>query len=258
MTDRVGVVPAAGLGERVAPLPCSKELFPVGLDHDAGRSRPRVVSEYLLDGMRRAGATRIYIVLRAGKWDIPAYFGDGQRLGLDLAYLLMRSPGGPPYTSDQAYPFVQDALVAFGFPDIVFQPADALVQLFDRQAATGAHVVLGLFPAPGGYRADAVELDPGGRVLSLHPKPHRVASPLTWILAVWTPGFTRYMHDYLARPGGSEGEITMGHVLRAALGDGLRVDQVTFSGGEYLDIGNPEELAEAMRRAGAASEARQR
>ena len=28
--DIVGVIPAAGRGKRIAPLPCSKELYPVG------------------------------------------------------------------------------------------------------------------------------------------------------------------------------------------------------------------------------------
>lgn len=255
MTDRVGLVPAAGLGERVAPLPCSKELFPVGLHREGGRVTPKVVSQYLLEGMRQAGVTRAYIVLRAGKWDIPAYFGDGARLDLSLAYLLMRSPGGPPYTSNQAYPFVRDALVAFGFPDIVFQPADAFSRLFDRQAATGADVVLGLFPAPDAYKqADAVQLDHIGRVLSVTPKPHTVLAPLTWILAVWTPAFSRYMHEYLSEPGGSESEISMGHVLRAALAGGVSFDQVTFEQGAYLDIGTPEDLVEAVRRAAQAAE----
>jgi glucose-1-phosphate thymidylyltransferase len=85
--------------------------------------------------MRLAGVTRAYIVLREGKWDIPAYLGDGTMLNMHLAYLMMRLPFGAPYTLDQAYPFVQDALVAFGFPDIIFQPDDAFVQLLARQAA---------------------------------------------------------------------------------------------------------------------------
>ena len=73
----VGLVPAAGSGKRIAPLPCSKELFPIGFQLANGKSEPRakVVSQYLLEKFRIAGITTAYIVLRKGKWDIPAYFG---------------------------------------------------------------------------------------------------------------------------------------------------------------------------------------
>ena len=74
----VGFIPAGGQASRIAPLPCSKELFPVGLHTAAeGRGSPaKVVAHYLLEKMRFAGITNAYIVLRPRKWDIPAYFRD--------------------------------------------------------------------------------------------------------------------------------------------------------------------------------------
>jgi len=96
----VGLVPAGGQASRIAPLPCSKELYPIGFrSTDAGHGlQTKVVSHYLLEKMRLAGITKAYIVLRPGKWDIPAYFGDGLFLNMHLAYLMMRSPLGVPYT----------------------------------------------------------------------------------------------------------------------------------------------------------------
>src|SRR6266852_4220551 len=145
----VGLLPAGGQATRIAPLPCSKELYPIGFRHvDGGRSvRPKVVCHYLLEKMRLAGISKTYIVLREGKWDIPAYLGDGTMLDMHLAYLLIRQSPGVLYTLDQAYPFVQDALVAFGFPDIIFRSDDAFLRLLARQTATKADLVLGLFPA---------------------------------------------------------------------------------------------------------------
>ena len=55
----IGLVPAAGRATRIQPLPCSKELLPVGfqatgrLDDDQAL-RPKVVSHYLLESMFRA------------------------------------------------------------------------------------------------------------------------------------------------------------------------------------------------------------
>ena len=124
---KIGLIPAAGTANRIAPLPCSKELYPIGFQSiGAGcGARPKVVSQYLLEKMRLADIAEVYIVLRKGKWDIPEYFGDGKALSMHLAYLMMDLPFGVPYTLDQAYPFVKDSMVVFGFPDIIFQPDNA-------------------------------------------------------------------------------------------------------------------------------------
>jgi glucose-1-phosphate thymidylyltransferase len=146
-TPRIGLIPA-GDGSRIAPIPCSKELYPVGFGRaDNNESvRPKVVSHYLLEKMRVANITKAFIILREGKWDIPTYFRDGKVLDMNLAYLMMDLPFGVPYTLDQAYPFVKDNLVALGFPDILFRPDDAYMKLLSKQEESGADIV-GLFPS---------------------------------------------------------------------------------------------------------------
>jgi glucose-1-phosphate thymidylyltransferase len=257
----IGLVPAGGQATRIAPLPCSKELYPVGFrpvdkDHSL---RPKVVCHYLLEKMRLAGATKAYIVLRQGKWDIPAYLGDGAMLDMHLAYLMMHLPFGAPYTLDQAYPFVQDVLVAFGFPDIIFQPDDAFVQLLARQAAEHADIVLGLFPAHQPQKVDMVDLDDDGRVRLIVIKPPQTHLCYTWIIAVWTPVFTRFLHEHLAAiqnvneqddAGNSapeQRELFVGDVIQAAIHDNLRVEAVLFPDATYLDIGTPDDLVKAIR-----------
>ncbi len=194
--DVVGVVPAAGWGRRVAPLPCSKEIYPVGW-HVEGeqKGRPKVAVHYLLENMRRAGARRAYVVLREGKWDIPAYLGDGRHVGLALAYLMVHVPHVPhgvPFTIDAAYPFVREAHVLFGFPDVLFRPVDAFERLLARQQATGADLVLGLFPTDRPHKMDMVELDARDHVRSLAIKPATATSlQYTWLIAAWAPGTRR-------------------------------------------------------------------
>ena len=119
----IGLIPAGGVGKRLAPLPCSKEIYPVGFTETDNKRerRPKAVCHYLLEKMRLAGIRKAFVVLRNGKWDIPSYLGDGKMLDMQLAYLMMDLPYGPPYTLNQASPFVKDALVAFGFPDILLR-----------------------------------------------------------------------------------------------------------------------------------------
>ena len=52
----IGLLPAGGQAKRIAPLPFSKELYPIGfrrLDED-DNLRTKVVSHYLLEKMRLA------------------------------------------------------------------------------------------------------------------------------------------------------------------------------------------------------------
>lgn len=260
----IGLIPAAGQATRIAPLPCSKELYPVGFRLvDQGRSlRPKAVCHYLLEKMRLAGITRAYIILRPGKWDIPAYLGDGTMLNMHLAYLMMRFPYGAPYTLDQAYPFVRDALVAVGFPDILFQPDDAFIQLLSHQTTTNADAILGLFLADQPHKMDMVDLGDDGKIRRIVIKPAQTHLRHTWFIAVWTPAFTYFMHEYLAATlAGNQRdsaatnplarrELFVGDIIQAAILNDLQVEYVLFSDGTYIDIGTPDDLVKAVQNTG--------
>ena len=257
----IGLMPAGGKAARIAPLPCSKELYPIGFRPvDQGHSlRPKVVCHYLLEKMRLADVRRAYIILRKSKWDIPAYLGDGKMLDMHLAYLMMYLPFGVPYTLDQAYPFVQDAMVTFGFPDIIFQPDDGFVRLLTKQTESNADIVLGLFPAHQPHKMDMVDLDANGRIRGIQIKPVGTHLCYTWIIAVWTPRFTHFMHEYVSnrektkasgkigRQGKEQQELFVGDVIRAAMENGIQIDTVLFTDGSYLDIGTPEDMVRAVK-----------
>ena len=257
--DVVGHVPAAGRGNRIAPLPCSKEIYPIGFRRDGpnGEPRARAASHHLFDKMQRAGIETAYIVLRNGKWDIPAYFGDGQIVGMRLAYLVIEESQGPPDTLDRAFAFVRGKHVAFGFPDILFGPDD----VFTRLMATSGNpdVVLGLFPAHDCRAMDMVDVDPQGLVRSMVLKPPSTHRRYTWLCAVWNPVFTEFMHDFVeselaSRPNDvaahrakdAQGDLPVGAVMAAAVDKGLTVMGVVFPEHSYIDIGTPSDLVRAV------------
>jgi glucose-1-phosphate thymidylyltransferase len=252
MAEIVGIVPAAGRATRISPLPCSKELYPIALRRGELGARPKVVSHYLFEHMRQAGIRKAYVILRGGKWDIPAYFGDGTALlHMHLAYLMMYQPFGSPFTLDQAYPFVQESIVALGFPDIVFWPDDIFVHVIARRAQSDADVVLGLVPCDRPHTADMIEIEGTGRVRRFVIKQRETSLRYTWVVAIWMPMFTQFMHDYLdeaIRSGeATRRELFVGDVMQAAIDRGMHVDSVTFSEGGYVDIGSPEMLERIHR-----------
>jgi glucose-1-phosphate thymidylyltransferase len=257
----IGLIPMAGQGARIAPLPCSKELYPIGLQSVDGAEglRPKVAGQYLLEKMKLAGVTRVFIVLRKGKWDIPEYFGDGSASGMYFAYLMMGLSFGPPFSLDKAYPFVEGKRIAFGFADILFQPDDAFVRLLARQETTQADVVLGLVLAHNPHLMDMIEVDENGRIHSMVLKPAQTSLRYAWICAVWTLRFTEFLHEFVSsdeaqqcrrqkgNPIDPQGDLPVGAVIQAAIRKGLRVEGVTFPTGTYIDIGTPEDLAKALR-----------
>jgi len=245
--DIVGVVPMAGRATRLAQLPCSKEIHPVEPRRGAYNAdeRPRAVCEYLLEKMRVAGVTRVYVILREGKWDIPGHLGDGSMAGLHLAYLMMGLPYGTPYSVDQAYPFLQNAIVAFGFPDMVLGPEDIFGKLLEYQRMCHADVVLGLFPADRPEKVDMVEVDSSGKVIRIAIKPQYTELRATWGITVWTPVFTRFMHEFLVSHQqivDREPELFMGDIIQAGIKEGLSVYGMQVSELPFIDVGTPDDL----------------
>lgn len=237
-------------------MPCSKELLPVGfhLGPEGNGPRPKPVSQY--EKMRNAGAREIYIILRNGKWDIAHYYGDGSRLGIHIAYLAVGEPYGPPFTLDQAPPFVADATVMFGFPDILFQPEEGFAYAVDRLETTGADIVLGVLPARRIDATDVIELDAQGRVVRLEPKedrPPRTNRDWTYVLAVWRPAFTGFLSAEVrrlkaiarARTGDAPPEWAVGAVVAAPAQAGLHVNSARFDRGHFLYVGTPAGLIAA-------------
>lgn len=251
MSKLVGLVPAAGQGKRVAFLPCSKELFPIGFANSGmgeDHPRPKAVGQYILERMVVAGVERVLIILSRGKWDIPHYFGDGSRFGLQIAYLLQENLWGMPYALDLARPWLRDETVLFGMPDTIFSPHDAFQQLVAAHFRASADVTLGLFPTATPERFGMVAFDGEGRMLYAVDKPVQTDLRYMWGIGCWGSTFTEFMHEHLQTLSPPAREIVLGDIFQAALDAGLSVRVLPFEDGEYIDIGTDEDLARAVRR----------
>ena len=259
----IGLIPAAGQATRIGPLPMSKEVFPVGfVEADGSIGRPKVASHYLLERMARAKVSDAFIILRPGKWDIPAYLGDGTDVAVRLAYLTVHVPFGVAFTLDQAYPFVRGETVALGFPDILFWPENAYDVVLQRLWKTDADVVLGLFPTDEPDKVGVVDVETDGQVQGVYEKSSFTHLRYMWAIAVWGPQFTEFLHSFIEtetrrrakdsglgprQETGETREIPIGDVIQAALESGLRAEAEIFRDGRYIDLGTPENLVKALR-----------
>lgn len=230
----------------------SKEVTPVGLGDDPN---PRIAADFLLAQMRQADIRRAFMVIREGKWDIPARLGDGEHAGVALAYLVTRPTAGVPYTLDRAYPHIQTDIIALGFPDLMVRDRHALHRLLQAYARRPADVLLGLLPLGDPQTMDAVELH-DRRVTRIWPKTGDSAMQHTWAFAVWRPRFTGFMHDFLANGASTAPpgvELQVGDIFQAAIAAGLSVEGERIGERTFVDLGTPAGLAEAARRTDAPS-----
>ncbi|MFJ3248468.1 sugar phosphate nucleotidyltransferase [Streptomyces sp. NPDC086782] len=139
------VVAAGGAGTKMAPITqvIPKEMLPV---------ERKPILEHLVAELRDAGITGILFVISSRKSQIPAYFGDGERYGLEFAYRVQDDGAGPgaPVLDAEVWTRGEQFVLAFG--DNLIRPApdrrETPVQRLLKTADQGACSVLTtVFPA---------------------------------------------------------------------------------------------------------------
>ncbi|MGH1536835.1 MAG: nucleotidyltransferase family protein [Gammaproteobacteria bacterium] len=248
LIEYIGLIPAAGNATRLKNfLTGSKEVYPFTIRNNEGVEVHHPVCKCLLDSFSETGIGKVYIILREGKEDIPAKLGDGHEYGVDIHYLYSKPTIGPPFTLDQAYEHIKNNYVALGFPDILFKPRNAIKALIDKQHASNADVVLALFPAPNPQKMDMIKFDDSGKIKAIDIKPLQTSLVYTWVLAIWNPIFSKFMHECLQNLLNEyelkqRSECHVGTVFQIALNEGITFDYVIIDKGEVIDMGTPEDL----------------
>jgi dTDP-glucose pyrophosphorylase len=232
-----GVIPAAGQGTRIQPLAFSKELLPVGVEREAGRERPRAVSEYLVERLALGGARKVCFVISPHKADILRYYGD--RVGeTHLAYVIQPRPAGLCDAIFRAAPLIHpDEPVAVGLPDTIWFPADGLARLPDDRFSFLT------FPVDQPQSFDAVLADAQGRVAEIQVKSPKPGSRWIWG-AFKLPGqmFHALRELWLARDRVDE---YLGTLVNAWIADGGEAWNAPIGTG-YVDVGTLHGYREAL------------
>lgn len=232
-----GIIPAAGAGSRIQPLAFSKELLPVGSRFDGESERPRAVSEYLVERMLIAGATRICFVISPGKSDILEYYG-GKVGGADLCYVVQPRPAGLCDALFRALPMIPpEEQVLIGLPDTIWFPEDGLCALADNELS------FLLFPVEQPRFFDAVVTDDHDNVLEIQVKQANATSWWIWGAIKLSGAILGELHElWRARDWCDEymGTLVNAYLTRGGRARGVRV------GRAYVDVGTLHGYREAM------------
>ncbi|HEY0910116.1 MAG TPA: sugar phosphate nucleotidyltransferase [Bradyrhizobium sp.] len=234
-----GIIPAAGSGMRIQPLAFSKELLPVGsrLD-DLGVERPRAVSEYLVERMIRAGASKICFVISPWKSDIVQYYG-GSIGTAHIAYVIQSQASGLCDAIFCAVPFVNPTEpVVVGLPDTVWFPERGLCELPDDRLS------FLLFRVARPDLFDSVVMDESGRVLEIQVKSTQARSPWIWGAFKMPGQILHELHSLWLRRDRRDEYI--GTLVNAWLAAGGTASGVC-AGERYVDVGTLGGYREALQ-----------
>lgn len=231
----MGIIPAAGAGQRIQPLGCSKELLPVGSRAVDGVQRPKAVAEYLVERMIAAGADQICMVISAEKTDIMRYFAE-REYAAQIFYVVQQQPLGLCDALFRAEPFARlHQQVLIGLPDTIWFPENAYRSALD--AHPEAEVNLVLFPVLDSAAFDAVVCDQLGYVQRVEVKKPGAQSHWIWgAVTASGPSFHALKLLWEAR---HREDLFLGDLLNAYISAGNTV-RATHAGEHYMDVGTLE------------------
>lgn len=235
----IGIIPAAGAGQRIQPLGCSKELLPVGSRVVGGVERPKAVSEYLVERMIAAGATEICMIISAEKSDIVRYYAE-RNYNAEIFYVVQQRPQGLCDALFRAAPFARSHdRVLIGLPDTIWFPENA----YRAVGQDNVDVNLILFPVLDPTVFDAVICDAQNYVLKVEVKQPDADSHWIWGAITSTgDAFQALRSLWDSRHRSDE---YLGTLLNAYISAGNSV-RGCHVGESYMDVGTMEGYREAQ------------
>lgn len=241
----IGLIPAAGKGVRLG-LPYPKELYPVIRDN-----RYKPIAQFALNNLTIAGVNHVVFVINETKHQLIGYFGDGQRFGCNISYVVQEANNGLEKSTspglahalDSAYHLTQGKTVFFGMADTIMQPSNVFSVGFE-QALPDDDIILVCFSTKHPEKFGMVRMDQNNRVLEIVDKPKKTDLTAMWGCIIWRPRFTEYLHDCVRERGISD----FAQIMNNAIEKGFNFRGVHILDGVYIDLGTYEEIMELDRR----------
>jgi glucose-1-phosphate thymidylyltransferase len=231
-----GIILAGGSGTRLYPLTksISKQIIPV-------YDKPMIY--YPLSVLMLAGIREILII--STPQDIHLYrdlLGDGEQLGLKLAYEVQPSPDGLAQAFLIGEKFIGNDPACLILGDNIFYGHGFGKVLMETSALEDGAVVFGYYVTDP-QRYGVVEFDPRGKVLSIEEKPKKPKSNYA------VTGLYFYSNDVIEKAKtlkpSSRGELEITDLNRLFLHEGRLKVKIMGRGMAWLDTGTHESLLQA-------------
>jgi bifunctional UDP-N-acetylglucosamine pyrophosphorylase/glucosamine-1-phosphate N-acetyltransferase len=230
------VVLAAGEGVRLQPITATrpKHLIKVG-------GKP--ILEQCLDALKTCGLTETIIVTHYMSDAIRQYFGDGEKLGLKIAYVEQAEVLGTGNAVSAVEPYIDgDFVLVYG--DLLFAP-DAVKSMIHSYETEKPAAVMAVVPVEKPESYGIVELENEKAVKRITEKPAVGEAPSN-LANAGLYVFSKEIFGKLKRTKASvRGEWELTDALLLLIKDEKTVLATKISKDDWIDIGRPWDLLEA-------------
>lgn len=234
MISRKGILLAGGAGTRLDPLTriVCKQLLPI-------YDKPMV---YYPLSVLMLGGIRDVLIISTPK-DLPMFrmlFGDGSRLGMNIAYAEQARPEGIAQAFLIGEEFLAGAGATLVLGDNIFH---GKLDFFRQALQRDKGATIFACPVSDPERYGVIEFDAEGRALSIEEKPVRPRSHYAVPgLYVYDPSIVEICRNLAPSP---RGELEITDVNREYLRREALYVEPLGRGVAWLDTGTPESLLEA-------------
>lgn len=203
---KVGVIPAAGKGNRIKELPLTKILpkpmLPV-------LNKP--ILEYVVEKMRDVGIETIYIIVGPKKEVIQEYFEDGSDFGVDIKYIEQEEPLGIAHAIGLTSNFIDKPFMVILGDDLTI--TDSLQDTVGTFFSKSAVAVEGIIEEKNEdilKQTNCVVLGEGNKILQMVEKPSVPVSNIRGCgIYVFSPIVFKYIKQTPTTPPRNQKEITV-------------------------------------------------
>lgn len=202
---KIGVIPAAGKGNRLKDLPLTRILPKVMLPI---LNKP--ILEYVIQTLKDLGIEEIYIIVGHRKDTIVDYFGNGNDFGVKIKYVEQPVPLGIADAIDKVKGFVNEAfIIVLGDSFFLSHNLNDLLKVFWEKNALAAEGIVVEKSIQTLKRTCNIVIDDQRRIIDAIEKPEKPTSMYRGIGAyVVDPVIFEYVEQTPTGPPRGEKEIT--------------------------------------------------
>jgi glucose-1-phosphate thymidylyltransferase long form len=234
-----GLIPAAGRGTRLEPITLAipKELLMIG---------DKAVIEYVIEAMKTVGITDITIVVGWRKHAILDYLGSGERLGVNLSYVVQDKRDGLAKAVQTGEKILKDDTFVVILGDDFFYPASFLKEIIEFHKQNKADATIGVAEVKDVTRHGIIKTE-GNKIIDLIEKPTIKEAPSNlgcMGVYVFKPSIFEAIKK--TKPGYNN-EYQLTDSIKILVNEGKKVLYKTISG-EHIDVGTLDDYKKANAR----------